>query len=136
MEQHKPDAAVVGNFEITVNLTDKRQLRMTGYVYSDDDPQQINGRLDSFMDVADRQVVRADIVTKEAELVVAERSVEALVAHNEELMKLKDDRKLTSQQKQQLAQFESSVRFHTKQKESLHAAIAAARKKLLNGAAA
>ena len=123
-----------GNFEFTAVLTDKRQLRMTGYVYSDDDAHAINARLDSFQDAIDRQMIRADIVNKEAEGARIDASLEALTQHNAELIELQKNGKLTSQQKQQLSQFESSVRFHLKQKESLGAAVAAGKKKL-NGAA-
>lgn len=133
MEAHKADAAVVGNFEITVNLTDKRQLRMTGYVYSDDNTPLVNARIDSYMDVIDRQMVRADIITKEAEIATSEASLEAITAHNEELLNLQKVGKLTSQQKQQFAQFESSMRFHVKMRDSAKAALAEARRKL-NGA--
>lgn len=134
-EEHQPTAAVVGNFEFTAVLTDKRQLRMTGYVYSDDDASVLDRRLDSFQDSIDRQMIRADIVNKEAEKARIDASLEALIQHNEELLSLSKAGKLASAQKQQLAQFESSVRFHTKQKESLSAAIAEGRKKL-NGSAA
>ena len=134
-EDHAPTAAVVGNFEFTAVLTDKRQLRMTGYVYSDDDPHKVDDRLDTFQASIDRQMIRADIVNKEAESARIEASLEALIQHNEELLSLSKAGKLTSSQKQQLGQFESSVRFHKKQKESLAAAVNAAKKKL-NGAAA
>ena len=132
-EEHDAGAAIVGNFELTAVLTDKRQLRMTGYVYSDDDNDRVNARIDSYMDVLDRQFVRADLIVKEAEITSLDANLAALVQHNEALINLQKTGKLTSQQKQQMTQFESSVRFHQQQKESKLAAIAAGKKKL-NGA--
>ena len=131
MDENVLPRSLAGNFELTIVLTDKRQLRMTGYVYSDDDAVSINARLDQFQDVLDRQAVRVDIVTKEAEIAQNDRAIEALVQHNDALMNLqKGAAKLTATQKQQLAQFEQSVRFHVQQKESKAAAIAAAKQKL------
>ena len=36
---------VLGNIEITGILTDKRQLRASGLIYSDDTPEHLNKRL-------------------------------------------------------------------------------------------
>lgn len=124
-----------GNFEVALNLTTARQIRMTGYVYSDDTAKDINERIDRFQDALDRQVVRYDIVMKEAEIATAEASIEQLADHHAELMSLeKGTKKLTSQQRMQLTQYEASVRRWKNQKESAEAAIEAARHKL-NGAA-
>ncbi len=71
------------------------------------------------------------MVLKEAEIKQLDTNLEALVQHNDALMNLqKGAAKLTATQKQQLAQFEQSVRWHTQQKESKRAAIDAARRKL------
>ena len=131
MDENVLPRSLAGNFELTIVLTDKRQLRMTGYVYSDDDAASINARIDQFQDALDRQSIRADVTMKEAEITQLDVNLESLVQHNEALMNLqKGAVKLNSTQKQQLAQFEQSVRFHTQQKESKLAAIAAARRKL------
>ncbi len=131
MDENVLPRSLAGNFELTIVLTDKRQLRMTGYVYSDDDAASIDARLDQFQNALDRQAIRADVVLKEAEITQLDTNLEALVQHNDALMNLqKGAAKLTATQKQQLAQFEQSVRWHTQQKESKAAAIAAARRKL------
>src|SRR5438552_10773996 len=120
-----------GNFEITAVLTDKRQIRMTGYVYSDDTDKEVNERVDHYQDVVDRQLIRADVANKEAQVISNEANLELLAQHFQELTILeKEGKKLNSQQRQQAQHHESSVRGIKRQNESLRAAIAEGRKKL------
>ena len=131
MDENVLPRSLAGNFALTIDLTDKRKLQITGYIYSDDTPEQINARLDQCQDALDRQAIRTDVVVKEAEITQLGVNLEALVQHNEALLNLqKGNVKLTATQKQQMGQFEASVRWHTQQKESKAAAIAAARRKL------
>ncbi len=127
--------SLAGNFEVTLVLTDKRQLRLTGYRYSDDTAQDFLHRINDYMDVADLQAVRADVANKEAEFATALASIEALFQHHETLIEKQKTGKLTSQQKQQFEQYESSARAWVHKKDSLAAAIAAGKKRL-NGSAA
>jgi hypothetical protein len=125
-----------GNFQLTAVLTDKRQLVLTGYVYSDDTPHDINARLDAYQDALDRQAIRVDVmVTKTAELARAEAAVVELMAHNEALSKRQSaGKKLTSQQVQQMSHFDDQLRHWMRTKESVAAAIEEGKRKL-NGAA-
>lgn len=125
-----------GSFQITIVLTDKRQINMTGYVYSDDTQHDIDKRLDSYMDVLDRQLVRADVTNKEAQLAQQDTILEQHAARFQAFAELKQSgQKLSIQQKNELTQYDTNVQFVKRQKESLRAAIAEGKKRL-NGAAA
>ena len=133
----KDDAAtiaartVAGTFDITLNLTDRRGIKMTGYVYSDDTPTSINQRLDQFQDALDRQAIRSDIVNKEAQLAGHIQNLEAFKRSYDELLSKRDaGGKLTSQEKNGLANFEPGVKHAKEAIESLRAAIKAAHDKL------
>lgn len=127
---------IAGNFELTAVLTDKRQLRITGYVYSDDTAAEINKRVDAYQDVLERQLVRCDLTVKEAAVAQADQQMLDLLAHFDGLVeKKKSNKKMTSQENEQLNKFEANLRFLKKNKDSLTAAIVEGRKKL-NGAVA
>ena len=57
----------IGSFTLTAILTDKRQLVMSGHILMGESGDEINAKLDAFQGVMDRQVVRMDIISKEAE---------------------------------------------------------------------
>ena len=129
------DRTATGSFQITIVLTDKRQINMTGYVYSDDTQHDIDLRLDGYMDVLDRQLVRADVTNKEAQLAAQDAVLEQHAARFEAFADLqKSGKKLSIQQKNELGQYDTNVQFVKRQKESLRAAIAEGKKRL-NGAA-
>jgi len=122
---------VAGTFDITLNLSDHRGIKMTGYVYSDDTPREINQRVDQFQDVLDRQSIRADVIKKEAEIAGHLINLENFKQAYGEL-KAKQDAgaKLTSQEKLGLQNFDPGVKRAMESIESLRAAIKAARAKL------
>jgi hypothetical protein len=123
------------NVELIAILTDKRQIRITGYIYSGETPEQYNKRIDEFQEAIDRQAIRADVMTKEAQLANTDAQLDELAAHYESLVRLtQTGRKLTSQQKDHVDKYDSSVNFIKRQKETLRAAIEQGRRKL-NGAA-
>jgi hypothetical protein len=127
---------VAANFTLTGILTDKRQITITGYFYAEDTPHERHARVDEYQDIIDRQVIRADLVIKEAEILRNENGLQQLAAHHEALVKRKQKgRKLGHQEVDQLDKYESSVDFFVRSNNSLRAAIDAGRKKL-NGAAA
>jgi hypothetical protein len=127
----EPPRVVAGTFDITLNLSDRRGIKMTGYVYSDDTPKEINGRVDQFQDVLDRQAIRSDIVNKEAQVVGHIQNLEAFKQSYEELStKQTAGGKLTSQEKLGMANFEPGVKRAKEAIESLRAAIKAAHDKL------
>jgi hypothetical protein len=129
------DRKIVGNFDVTLNLTDKRGIKMTGYVYSDDTPEEVNARVDSFQDVLDRQMVRCDMLNKEAEVASSTVGLENYREHMQGLVDLqKTGKKLTSQDKAMIAKYDLESRSWIKRIQSAQAAIEAAKRKL-NGAA-
>lgn len=138
VEKKKGDAEgrhVAGTFTLACALTDKRQIQFSATYYSDDTPEDLNGRIDAAQDSIDRQVIRYDIVAKEAMLAATEQQEEDLAAHCEHLIQKRESGlKLVTQERTSLQQFDSSVTQFKTRKASLAAAIAAARKKL-NGAA-
>jgi hypothetical protein len=126
--------ALSGSFVLGLTLTDKRTIQMTGYVYSDDTPDQLNRRLDWFQDTMSRQLVRADITAKEAEIAKSDAAIVELAEHFDMLQQKKKKGSLSSQEKSNLDQYEASVRHWERTKESAAAAILAAKLKL-NGSA-
>lgn len=122
---------VAGNFEITHNLTDKRGLRITGYIYSDDTKEEMNSRIDLAMDLVDRQFIRADIMNKEAQIATLTGNLDLVSQGYEEIIaKREGGAKLTSVDKQKIEKYDADVRGMKKHIEFLQAGISAARKKL------
>ncbi len=136
-ETKKPEGErqVHGGFEITGILTDKRQIRMNGFVYSDDTAEDLNKRIDMLQAVIDRQLIRFDVVNKEAELAQFIASEDQLdVMHEGLKTKMEGGKKLVTTERASFDQYEQGKRFHKHKRDSLAAAIAAGRMKL-NGAA-
>lgn len=134
--------AVVGTFQVKLALTQQRELTMTGHLYSDDNAEEINIRVDAYQDVADRQLVRADITSKEAQIGQLTTHIEQyrdqleLLQAKQAAVKKGEKNaagqrmKLSSQEEQALANNWEGVKGLQKQIESLRAAVAAARAKL------
>jgi hypothetical protein len=134
-ETEEKPTTVAGNFQINCHLTDKRQLVVTGYIYFSDSPEQIHKRIDAAQDAVDRQVIRLDVVSKEAELAQGDAQLDSFAEHYKTILKRQQSgRKLTSQEKQMVEKYDESVSFVLRRKDSLRAAIEEARRKL-NGAA-
>lgn len=132
----KSERTLSGNFELTLILSDKRQCRMTGYVYSDDTKDQINARIDLYQDVMDRQFIRADLVNKEAQVQSIIVGLDQMAEHMRALAEKKDNGKpLSTVEKDKAKQFDVTVKQMVRQRESLQAAIAEGRRQL-NGSAA
>src|SRR5882672_8727625 len=104
------ERALAGSFVVSVALTDKRNLQMTGYVYSDDTPDELNHRLDWFQDTISRQLVRSDLTAKEAEIAQSDAAIGELAEHFDILQSKKKKGSLSSQEKSNLDQYEGSVR--------------------------
>lgn len=135
MEEAKPPRVAIGNFTITLNLSDKRGLSVQGVIYSDDTPKELNERLDMFQDVLDRQHIRADVQNKEAQINQLIESLEPAAQGYEDLVELKKKgKRLTSQQLQSLDHYDTNVRSVKRNVESLQHAVRAGRMKL-NGVA-
>lgn len=122
---------IVGNFEVTLNLSDKRGIKMIGYVYLTDDAKALNQRIDWYMDTLDRQAIRADMVTKEAQIAMHRINVEAMIDDYDSIMtKQKAGKALTSQEKLKLRVHSDQLAQAKKYVESLDAAIRAGKEKL------
>lgn len=129
---------VSGNCEVGVNLTDRRYIKMTAVVYSDDTPDDLSRRIDAMQDQLDRQVIRCDIVVKEAQIAMEDVNLRSLKEGYAALVDMRNKgRKITSQQKMQIDNFDQTLEKTIERRASLEAAIAEGKKKLaLNGAAA
>lgn len=120
-----------GQFTVTLNLTQQRGISMVGNVYSDDTPAAINARIDVYQSALDRQFVRADIVSKRAQIAGHTQNLRNLrEAYEALVMKQKGAKKLTSQEQQHLANYEPTVKAASEAIDSLRAAIAEAERQL------
>lgn len=135
------DRVVIGSFQARLQLTQTRELLMSGHIYSDDDPKDVNLRLDAFQDALDRQGVRCDIVNKEAQLVAQREGLRDLEFRIKELemaaaSKGRDNglghkgKGLTSQDNLNLKNYHANIRQIKHNIESLEAAVRAAKAKL------
>jgi len=66
---------IVGNIEITLNLTDRRGIRITRYITEDDDKAKVNANCDEMQDILDRQFAKSDILTKEMQVYGMEQNI-------------------------------------------------------------
>ena len=124
-----------GSFEIVSNLSDKRQLKVSGYIYSDDTAAEVNKRVDEYQDVVDRQVIRLDLLNKEAQIATNLAGLEQLKDHVGDIAAKKTSgKKLHAQEIQQLNHFDATTKNILRNNNSLRAAIDEGKRKL-NGAA-
>lgn len=131
MSEPEGTQVIVGNFEVTMNLTDKRGVKLLGYITAADDAKSINRKLDLYQDALDRQFVRADLVTKRAEIKRWEATIDSLSDQYDAMTtKQQGGIKISSQEKQQMGKHETDLRLCRKNIESLEAAIAEANKQL------
>ena len=122
---------IVGNFEITLNLSDKRGIRVTGYIYDKDDSKRLNARIDWLQDTLDRQFIRADGVNTRAQITYEKINIDAQQNAAEGLInKRNGGKKLSSQEQLMLNNLEPNVHAAKQRIESLDAAIQAAEKTL------
>lgn len=138
MDQENHNRLVVGTFNCQMQLTQHRTLTVTGHVYSDDTPDQVNARIDLCQDALDRQFIRCDMVNKIAQ---REATLGAIDQQVEQLEELKIAQaaaqgngekrpKLTSQQLEIVKRGDETVRGAKKNVAMLDSMIAAAQKKL------
>jgi len=123
---------ITGNIDLTLNLTDRRGIKISGYVYSDDTPKDLNERVDRLQDVLDRQAIRCDITVKEAQIAGHVQNLQSFKQSYAGMLAIQNaGKKLTSQQKNAIDNYAPSVERAEAEIASLRAAIAEARKKLL-----
>lgn len=136
---------IAGNFQCQMNLSQQRNIVVTGYIYSDDTPEEISARLDLYQDAIDRQFIRADVQNKEAQVKAMLADVERHRDHLEEIgaktkgqgtgLPTERPPKLTSVERTALQNGQQSIKKQLEHVESLRAAIKEGRAKLGSPAA-
>lgn len=128
----------IGNIEVGLNLSDRRYIKLTGYILDVDTDDEIHARVDRLQDALDRQAVRVDITVKEAQVAAHEQNLRVIAEGYDGIVARKNaGHTIHTQEKTQLANYDQTVRNAKSQIESLKAAIAEGKKRLLlNGAAA
>lgn len=132
---------ITGNFQCQMQLSQQRTISVTGYIFSDDSPDQVNARLDQFQDALDRQFIRCDLVNKEAQVkaIMAEveryrDTLDGLAAKSAGtgtgLSAEKQGKKLSSQERLTLQNGQQTVKKQLEYVDSLRAAIREGRAKL------
>lgn len=129
------DRIIAGSFQCQAQLTQQRSLVITGHVYGDDQPGELNKRIDEMQDALDRQLVRVDLTNKiaqkasmEAHLAMSEEQMEKLQTKQEAATN--GGKRLSSQERQTLEQGKDALDGMRKNIVSLAAAIIAAKQKL------
>lgn len=121
--------AISGSFTITCTLTDKRQIQMSGHVYTDDNPAELNKRVDWYMDTVDRQSVRSSISNKKAEIAQHVSNLNLYKSSFDELVKKqKRGKKLMTNEQQAVDNYDAGVRRGTEEIQRLESEIEAAEK--------
>lgn len=140
-EEEKPvGPLIVGNYEVAMQLTQNRTIKITGYIYNNENNAAVDARIDGAMDALDRQFVRADIISKEAHVAALMQGIEDTTREFKSIVDMKEElaktgKPLPSTQKQKIAQHDHTVRGLKAQVESLQAAIKRGKQKI-NGALA
>lgn len=130
-EGERDDLIITGKFVVTHNLTDKRGITVERYITNRDTKGTINASVDESMDVLDRQFIRADIMTKEAQLANMAANLNLVSNGYEEIIAKRDAAgKLSTMEKEKLKKYDSDVRGIRQAIEYTESAVAVAKKKL------
>ncbi len=136
MDEEKPvGPLIVGNFEIAMQLSQNRTIKISGYVYNNEDNVAVDKRMDGAMDALDRQFIRVDLTNKEARIAMLTEAIENTGKEFQALVDLKRQlaekgKSLPSTQKQKIEQHDLTVRGFNAEIESLKAAVKAGRQKI------
>lgn len=126
-----PARQAVGQFTVTLNLTQQRGITMVGYVYDDDSSNDVHKRIDFYQSVLDRQFIRADLVNKRAQIAGHVQNLANFKQHYDGLVrKQKAGKVLPSTEKDALRNYDTSVAQISDAIDSLKAAIAEGEKQL------
>lgn len=102
-ESADPARVILGNFDLTAQLPNGRMIKVSGYVYSDDDGVALDKRLDLYQERIERQRTRCEIPELEAK---REQQVVALRQYQEHLeglnVKREQGKTLSSQERMAL----------------------------------
>lgn len=132
---------IAGNFQCQMQLSQQRNLVLTGYVYSDDNAEEINARIDLYQDALDRQFIRCDLTNKEAQVKAIMAEVENFRDKLDEIAAkgagagtgLSAERrgaKMSSQERLTLQNGQQTIKKQLEYVDSLRAAIKEGRAKL------
>ena len=136
-DKEKENSVITGGFQITLQVSQQRQMTLTGHFYDTDTAAQRAARLDIYSSLMDRAGVRADLVTKRAQ---RENLIAQVKEHEDALTRLKQAQaeakkenrhfKASSQEHQMLKTGAESIKGQRASIEMLDSLIAAAEKKL------
>lgn len=139
-KENADKTTVGGQFVISLQVSTTRQIQMTGHVYSDDTPAELNARIDAYDAAITRQAIKADIVNKEAQLAAHVANIKLLRDQYAELVKKQDvvDQKrarghakgLRSTDLQFIDNYDRTLAKAMENMDALKAAIAEAKKKI------
>ena len=100
----------LGNFNLTAQLPNQRSVQVAGYIYSDDDKDALDARLDLYQTVIERQRIRCEIPELEA---AREQRVKGLEQAREILADLetrqKNGEKLSSQEQMNIRNLRTNI---------------------------
>lgn len=145
MEKEKDGVRLAeGNFQITLQLTQRRSIVMSGYVYHGETADELNARLDAMQASIDRQETRCGLTEKELQRKALMESIDQFREQLEELAARKNARsaglskdpksskttKLSSQEMAALENGQATIKVQLKNVAKLDAEIALAREKL------
>lgn len=110
MKDDVSDKAVMGNYQLTATMANGKTFNVSGYLFSGESVESINGRVDLLHEVMDRQRVRAEIPELE---IVRENKITHLSQQEKVLAGLLEQKangeKLTSSQKQLIENMSVSI---------------------------
>ena len=127
--------AVTGNFTISAQLPQGKQVSFQGYLYEGESIESVNQRVDLLHDAIDRQRTRAEIPELEVILENSIKRLDEIKGHYSVMLKKKASGKaLTTQEKQALEVMDINVSKHAEDIDKGRAKIAAAKAALVQGA--
>lgn len=129
-----PDGRIaLGNFQLTAELPNRRNISVSGYIYSDDDLAAVNARLDLYQEAIERQRTRCEIPELEA---ARDQRIKALDQARQVMADLEEKQKtghLTSQDKVTLNNIRVGIPKALEEIEKGTNAIAEAKRKASTG---
>lgn len=122
---------IVASFQITRPLPNGTQLVVSGHFYNKDKPEDINRRIDDWMDASQRQHIRTGIEKLELDRKAHIDNLQRVREHYEGLVQKKQSgMKLKTQEMQQYDTGQATIAAALKGIETIEAAIADSKKKI------
>jgi hypothetical protein len=124
---------VTGNFTIQAQMPLGKSITVSGYIYAHNTRHEVNKQLDFLHDVVDRQRLRSEIPELEVKLDQRFVQLRQLKEALADLQRKSEVKKLTAAQQNQLDQLFTNVKVVDEDINKGQAALADAKKKLLEG---